>query len=31
MQEKKLIAEDGVETAMPTLLHDHKKVNCNPE
>lgn len=31
LQEKRLIPADGVETSRPSLYHDHKRVNCNPE
>ncbi|XP_070186969.1 protein transport protein Sec24A-like isoform X2 [Littorina saxatilis] len=31
MQEKKLISPEGVEAPKPSLYHDHKRVNCNPE
>ncbi|KAL8573166.1 hypothetical protein ACOMHN_036151 [Nucella lapillus] len=31
MQEKRLIPPDGLETARPSLYHDHKRVNCNPD
>lgn len=31
MQEKRLIPADGLETPKPSLYHDHKRVNCNPD
>ncbi|RUS79855.1 hypothetical protein EGW08_012381 [Elysia chlorotica] len=31
LNERNLISAEGVETAKPTLPHDFKKVNCNPD
>ncbi|XP_041363025.1 protein transport protein Sec24A-like isoform X2 [Gigantopelta aegis] len=31
MQEKRLIPPEGLEVVKPTLQHDFKNVNCNPE
>ncbi|KAK3738631.1 hypothetical protein RRG08_006729 [Elysia crispata] len=31
LNERHLISPEGVETAKPTLPHDFKKVNCNPD